>query len=88
MNNIYSTSKRLYFNQETAFTSIRNAYLDVKQIMPGIKYNQVKDWCLTNVERETRDVRGYNSYVAPHAYHEYQVDVGFITDKQLPLSER
>ena len=44
----------------------------------------MKDWFDSNVEKKTKDVKGFNSHVAPQAYHQYQVDVGFITDKQLP----
>ena len=82
--NISNTIKQLYYNPDNGFKSIRNTFLDVREIIPDIKYKQVQQWFLANVERKTKDVRGYNSYVAPHAYHQYQCDIFIITDNQLP----
>ena len=70
---INNTIKQLYYDQDNGFKSIRNIVLDVKQIKPDIKYNQVRDWFLTKVENKTKDVRGFNSYVAPGPYHELQL---------------
>ena len=58
--------------------------LDAKAIDPRITLDWVKGWFKKNVER-TRQVGGAtNSYVAPRAFHEYQMDLFFITDKQFP----
>ena len=59
-------------------------YTDAKAIDPRITLDWVKDWFKRNVER-TRQVGGAkNSYVDPRAYHEYQADLFFITDRQFP----
>ena len=39
----------------------------------------VKEWYSQNVEK-TRYYGGKNSFVAPNAYYEYQIDLFFITD--------
>ena len=61
--------------------SAYKTYLDAKTIEPGITLNLVKRWFKQNVEPKTQ-VWGKNSYVAPHAFFEYQVDLFFVTPKQ------
>ena len=58
--------------------------LDGRERIPAININTAKDRYAKHVERKTKDVRGFNSYVAPGPFHQYQVDVWSITDKQLP----
>ena len=77
----------MYFNQDPGFNSIRKTIWDVREIIPNIKYDQVRDWFLTNVEQKTRDVNCYNPYVALHAHHQYQVDVGFLNWQATPYSK-
>jgi hypothetical protein len=57
-------------------------YLDAKAIEPGITLNLVKGWFKLNVEPKNQVWGQRNSYVAPSAYHEYQVDLFFVTKKQ------
>ncbi len=52
-------------------------YLDAKAIDPSITLDWTKSWFKLNVQ-PTKQVGGAkNSYVAPHAYHEYQADLFF-----------
>ena len=46
MNNIdiNNTIKQLYNDQDNGFKSIRNTFLDAKQIIPTINYQDVKTW--------------------------------------------
>lgn len=78
--------KNQYYSRD-GYKSMRNTFLDVKKVNPDIKYSQVKEWFETNLERKTKEGRGFNSFVAPEAYHEYAVDLFFITDKQLKNQE-
>ena len=57
-------------------------YLDAKAIEPGITLNLVKGWFKLNVEPKNQVWGKRNSYVAPHAYLEYQADLFFVTPKQ------
>ncbi len=50
-------------------------YLDAKAINPGITLNLVKGWFKLNVEPTKQVWVKGNSYVAPHAYFEYQADL-------------
>ena len=77
------TIRRVYHGKDGG-SSAYKTYLDAKAIDPRITLDWVRGWFKKNVER-TRQVGGAkNSYVAPRAYHEYQADLFFITDKQFP----
>ena len=56
-------------------------YLDAKAISPGITLNLVKGWFRLNVEPKNQVWGKRNSYVAPSAYFEYQVDLFLVTPK-------
>ena len=55
-------------------------YLDAKAINPGITLGLVKGWLKKNIEPSKEVGGAKNSYVAPHACFEYQMD--FVTAKQ------
>ena len=77
------TIRRVYYGKDGG-SSAYKTYLDAKAIDPRITLDWVRDWFKKNVER-TRQVGGAkNSYVAPRAFHEYQADVFYITDRQFP----
>ena len=48
---------------------------DVRQLSPGITLNTVKGWFKLNIDPKGQVWGKRNSYVAPSAYHEYQVDL-------------
>jgi hypothetical protein len=70
------------YNSKTGFGSIERTYQDAKTKDPCITKAFVKHWIETNVERTRQVGRQKNSFVAPRAYHEYQADLFYITDKQ------
>ena len=77
------TIRRVYYGKDGGRSAYKT-YLDAKAIDPRITLDWVRGWFKNNVER-TRQVGGAkNSYVAPRAYHEYQADLFYITDKQFP----
>ena len=78
-----NTIRKVYFGKEGGRT-VYKTYVDAKAIDPQITLDWVKGWFDKNVNR-TRQVSGTkNSFVAPRAYHEYEFDLLFITDKQFP----
>ena len=68
---------KLYYDP-SGFQSQQRLYKDAKQKDKTITMKDVKEWYSQNVEK-TR-YYGTNSFVAPHAHYEYQIDLFFITD--------
>jgi len=78
--------RSVYFSND-GFRSMNATFQDAKAKEPSIKMADVKDWFSKNVAKKGKDIRGFNSYVAPGPYHEFQVDLFFITKNQLPNQE-
>ena len=77
------TIAKVYFGKDGGRTPYKT-YLDAKAIDPRITLDWVRSSFSKNIER-TKQVGGArNSYVAPRAYHEYHMDLFFITDRQFP----
>ena len=75
------TIAKVYHGQDGARPAYKT-WLDAKAIDPRISLDWVRDWFKRNVER-TRQVGGAkNSYAAPHAFFEYQMDLFYITARQ------
>ncbi len=55
---------------------------DAREINPAITLNEVKGWFKLNVQPKGQVWGKRNSYVAPHAFFEYQADLIFITESQ------
>ena len=69
---------KLYYDQ-AGFSSIKNLYKEAKQIDKSISLAFVKEWHNNNVGK-SRYYGGKNSFVAPSATYEYQVDLFVISD--------
>lgn len=79
--------KRVYFSK-TGFGSIANTLKDAKTKDPAITQKIVKEWLDKNVEKKNKQVSGVkNSFVAKEAFHEYECDIFYITDKQFKNQE-
>ena len=77
---------KVYYGPDGGRTAYKT-YLDVREIDPEITLDWVRGWFRNNIER-TKQVGGAkNSYVAPRAYHEYQGDLFFITERQFENQE-
>ena len=70
--------KKIYFNK-AGFGSIKTTYDDAKKKNKSITRDDVKDFFKEYVEQK-KQLRGYNSFIAPYANYEYQVDLFFIND--------
>ena len=61
------------------YGSINSTYLDAKKKDNTIKYADVKQWFEKSFVRKT-NLSGYNSFIAHHAYEEFQMDLFFVND--------
>ena len=69
-----------YHDVTEGFRGINETFKAVKQY--GISMKYLRGWYDRNVEKNTLEGKGKNSYVAPHTRYEYQADIFEITDKQ------
>jgi hypothetical protein len=76
----------VYHNNE-GYKSQYRTYVDANNKEPSIRLKDVRDWFVRKVEKTRKEGRGWNSFVAQGPNIEYQFDVMFITEKQLPKQE-
>ena len=69
-----------YHDVTSGFRGINETFQAVKHY--GISMKYLRGWYDRNVEKNTLEGKGKNSYVAPHTRCEYQADIFEITDKQ------
>ena len=71
----------IYFDR-SGFGSIATTFKDAKAKDKSITLADVKAWFEKNVDRK-RPMSGFNSFIAPYAYYEYQIDLSCITNNDL-----
>ena len=76
------TISSIYYDR-SGYGSISTTYQDAKKKDKTITVNDVKKWFEKNVERK-KQLSGYNSFVAPYAKYEYEIDLFFISKNDLP----
>ena len=59
--------------------SIGQTLTDARHIDKTITYSNVKDWFDENIENK-RQLKGQNSFIANHAYQEFEIDMMFFSD--------
>ena len=69
---------KIYYDR-SGFGSISTTYKDAKEKEPSITLNDVKEWFKKNVEQK-KQLRGQNSFIPPHPFYEFQMDLFFIND--------
>jgi hypothetical protein len=74
--------KKIYFDP-SGFGSIQNTYKEARQKDKTISLDYVKEWFKRNTEQKKKP-HGQNSFVADQPFQEIQVDLFFITVKDLP----
>ena len=67
---------KIYFDR-SGFGSKQTTLTDARKKDPTIKKDDVDEFFRKNVEIKTKP-RGYNSFVAPHNNHTYQIDLFFM----------
>ena len=72
------TLRKIYFDP-AGFQSLARLFKEAKQKDKSITMGFVKQWYEKNVEK-TKYTGATNSFVAPHAKYEYQLDLFFIND--------
>ena len=68
----------IYYDR-SGYGSVATTYKDAKEKDKNITLNDVKEWFKKNVEQK-KQLRGFNSFVAPRAFYEFQIDLFFIND--------
>jgi len=66
---------KVHLNLETGYGSAKNTFDQAKRIDPTIKIEEVKAWLSKQPHKQIKAHRGSNSYVAPFARFEYQIDI-------------
>ena len=74
-NNIIS---KIYFDK-SGYGSIKTTFDDARKKDKYITLNDVQSFFKSNVEKKD-NLKGFNSFVAPHNYYENQADLFFIPD--------
>ena len=75
---IQDTISKIYFDR-AGFGSIQQTFKEAKEKDKSIRISDIKQFFKENVEQK-RQLRGYNSFIAPYANFEYQADLLFIND--------
>ena len=68
--------RQIYYDRDTGFGSISEIYRDANKVLTTITYQDTKNWLDKQKPRQTKPYRGFNSYVAPKALREFQIDIG------------
>ena len=64
------------YHDKSGYGSIATTYKDAKQKEQSITLNDFKEWFQKNIEQK-KQLRGKNSFIAPHPYFEFQLDLFF-----------
>jgi hypothetical protein len=67
------------YNDPSGFSSMKTTLDDAKKVDRTIAIDDVKNWFSNNVQKKNQ-LKGMNSFVAPHPYYEYQLDLFSIND--------
>jgi stalled ribosome alternative rescue factor ArfA len=78
MSNKENVISQIYFDPG-GFGSIKQTFQDARKKDNSITLDDVKEFFRTRVEKKNK-AYGFNSFVAPRPYYEYQVDLFFIND--------
>ena len=71
--------RQVYYG-ENGFGGRAETHREAKRILDTITYNDTKEWLEKQKSRQTKPYRGFDSYVAPNALHEFQIDLAVFTN--------
>jgi hypothetical protein len=80
-----NTISKIYHSKDGGRTAYK-LWLDAKAMDTQITLDWIKGWLRRNVDPKKQIGVARNSYVAPRAYHEYQVDLFFRHKKTIQKS--
>ena len=69
--------ERVYFDDLTSYTSVRDTWKQAREIHPDIKLQDVSQW-KAELEPRMTEVAGYNSFIANAPDQVFQEDLFFI----------
>ena len=72
----------IYYNLEFGYGSIKNTFDQVKKQDKTIKIEDVQKWMKQQPNKQVKAYKGSNSYKAPFARFEYQIDIMDVTNLQ------
>ena len=77
-----SVIRGIYYDKEDGFDSVVNTYRKANKVLNTITVADVKSFIekQKGSYKQTKPYSGFNSYVAPRALHEFQVDLAIFTD--------
>ncbi len=65
----------IYYDVETGYSSIQKTYEEAKQKDDKITIDDVKTWMKKQPNKQIKPYKAHNSWVAPYARFEYQIDI-------------
>ena len=68
----------IYYNNETGFGSIQETFKKAKAENPEITITDVRDFMRKQPNKQIKGYRGTNSFTAPFARFEYQIDIMYM----------
>ena len=71
-----SVIRSIYYDKDDGFDSILATYRKANKVLNTITVADVKAWMDKQKSRQVKPYRQFNSYVAPKALHEFQIDLG------------
>ncbi len=77
-----SIIRGIYYDTEDGFDSVINTYRKASKVLNTITVADVKNFIekQKGSYKQTKPYKGFNSYVAPKALHEIQIDLAIFTD--------
>ena len=77
-----SVIRGIYYDTEDGFDSVVNTYRKANKVLNSITVADVKAFIekQKGSHKQTKPYKGFNSYVAPSALHEIQIDLAIFTD--------
>ena len=67
------------YNEPSGFGSLKTTLEDARKIDKSITNEDVKKLFRENVEQK-KQLKGYNSFIAPYPNYEFQIDLFFVND--------
>ncbi len=65
----------IYYDLTSGYGSIKNTLEQAQKVDKSIKYDDVSKWMKQQPNKQRKAYRGSNSYTAPFARYEYQIDI-------------
>ena len=77
-----SVIRGIYYDREDGFESVLNTYRKANKVLNTITVADVRNFIekQKGSYKQTKPYKGFNSYVAPQALHELQLDLAIFTD--------